>query len=90
MPIEPHRSLNVAAVCFSSDMINDFSPEWTSIEHYRYWNGWNRFKTGEADQLVEKAYESVGAYPLRKAPKPSEQKRKSTAEPTTRWLKKKR
>ncbi|MFQ6080974.1 MAG: hypothetical protein ACE5OW_04845 [Candidatus Bathyarchaeia archaeon] len=69
-PLSLHRSLNLAAVCFSPDMINDFAPDWASIGRYRHWKGWDRFETGEADRLAEKAYQTVGAYSLRKIPGP--------------------
>lgn len=87
-PLSLHRSLNVVAVCFPPNMTNDFTLEWTSVEHYRHWNGWDRFEIGEADRLAERAYQIIGAYPLRKLPKPFERERKSTAELITGWLKK--
>jgi len=64
-PLSLHRSLNLVAICFSLDMINHFTPEWASAERYRHWKGWDRFEPGEADELAEKAYRTVGAYPLR-------------------------
>ena len=86
-PLSLHRSLNLAAVCFSPNMISEFTPEWASVERYRHWNKWDTFEIGEADHLAEKAYQVVGAYPLRKLPKPPRTKRKSTAEMIMKWLK---
>jgi len=86
-PLSLHRSLNLAAVCFSPDMVSEFTPDWTSVERYRHWNEWDTFEIGEADHLAEKAHQVVGAYPLRKLPTPPRAKRKSTAKLITRWLK---
>jgi len=87
-PLSLHRSLNLVAVCFSPDMIDNFTPEWASAERYRHWKGWDRFELGEADRLAEKAYRIVGPYPLRKIPKPPRPERKSTAELIAKWMKK--
>jgi len=83
-----HRSLNVVAICFSPDMINNFSPDWTSIESYRHWNGWDRFEAGAAYQLAEEALQTVGTYQLRKTSKHVERERKITAKSITKWLRK--
>lgn len=87
-PLGLHRSLNLVAVCFLPDEINDFNPEWASVQHYRHAREWDRFKIGEADGLAEKAYQVVGAYPLRKIPRPFKWEEKSTAELIAKWLKK--
>jgi len=55
-PLSLHRSLNRVAVCFSTSAINNFVPQWTDLEHYRHWKGWDRFEAGEADRLAEKSY----------------------------------
>jgi len=83
-PLSLHRSLNRVAVCFSAFTINDFIPQWTDIEHYRHWKGWDQFEIGEADKLAEKAYRTVGAYPLKTQTKTSER----TGDFITKWLKK--
>mgnify|MGYP001059452827 CR=1 FL=1 len=54
-PLSLHRKLDVVAVCFSLDNINSFYLDWVSVEHYCHWNGWNKFETGEADSLAQKA-----------------------------------
>jgi len=87
-PLSLHRSLDLVAVCFSPNMMDHFTPKWASIEGYRHWKDWDRFEPGEADHLAEIAYQIVGAYPLRKIPKPPRREGKSTAELITRWLKK--
>jgi len=83
-PLSLHRNLNRVAVCFSAPTINNFVPQWTDLEHYHHWKGWDKFEAGEADRLAEKAYRTVGAYPLKTQTK--------TPEPTgdfiTKWLKK--
>ena len=78
-PLSLHRSQNVVAVCISLGMVRDFTPEWASPEHYRHWSKWNRFETGEADQLAEKARRIVEVYPTRRVPRPAEQRGKSIA-----------
>jgi len=84
-PLSLHRSLNFVAVCFPPDIIDHFTPEWASADGYRHWKGWDRYESGEADPLAERAHRIVGAYPLRKTSKPPT--RKSTAESIIRWLK---
>jgi len=87
-PLSLHRSLNCVAVCFSTSTINDFVPQWTDILDYRHWKGWDKFEAGEADKLIEKAYQTVGAYPLKTQTKNPEQKDKATKDLITKWLEK--
>jgi len=60
-PLSLHRSRNLVAVCLSPDTVSDFVLEWVSPEQYRHWSEWNKFETGEVDQLAEKARKIVGA-----------------------------
>jgi len=83
-PLSLHRSLNSVAVCFSASATDDFVPQWTNLERYRHWKGWDRFKVCEADELAEKAYRTVGAYRLKSRTKTSE----ATGDFITRWLRK--
>ena len=83
-PLSLHRSLNRVVVCFSASTINDFVPQWTDLEHYHHWKGWDHFEAGEADRLAEKAFRTVGAYPLKTQTKTSE----PTGDFITKWLKK--
>lgn len=83
-PLSLHRSLNRVAVCFSASTINNFVPQWTDLEHYHHWKGWDQFKAGEADRLAEKAFRTVSAYPLKTQTQTSE----PTGDFITKWLKK--
>jgi len=82
-PLSLHRSLNCVAVCFSASTINDFVPQWTDLEHYHHWKGWDKFEASEADRLAEKAYRTVGAYPFKTQGKASE----PTGDFITKWFK---
>jgi len=85
-PLSLHRSLNRVAVCFSTSAINDFVPQWTDLEHYRHWKGWDQFKAGEADRLAKKAHRTVGAYALKTQTKTLESKGDKTRDLITKWL----
>lgn len=84
-PLSLHRSLNLVAVCFPTDAIESFTPEWANPQSYRHWNGWSRFKTGEADRLGEKAHKFLGFYSLKKSARSIKQREKAT-ESITKWL----
>jgi hypothetical protein len=71
-PLSFHRSLNRVAVCFSASTINNFVPQWTDLKYYHHWKGWDQFEAGEADRLAEKAFRTVGAYPLKTQTQTSE------------------
>jgi len=86
-PLSLHRSLNRVAVCFLTSTINDFVPQWTDLEHYHHWRGWDKFEAAEADRLAEKAYRTVGAYPFKTQNKNSEPKVETTKDLITKWLK---
>ena len=88
-PLSLHRSLNLVAVCFPPDVLDDFNPDWASLGRYRHWKDWDRFREAEVDDLAKKAYQAVGAYPIRTLSKTPERKRKTTANMITRWLEKK-
>jgi len=87
-PLSLHRSLNSVAVCFSASGIKDFIPQWTDPEGYRHWKDWDRFKTGEADRLAEKAYQRVGPYPFRTQTQTPERKAETPRNLITKWLEK--
>jgi len=87
-PLSLHRSLNFVAVCFSPDMLDNFSPDWIELGRYRHWKEWDRFEEGEADDLAKKAYQTVGAYPMKTLSKTSERKSKTRADVITKWLEK--
>lgn len=82
-PLSLHRSLNSVAVCIPPAHINDFTLEWTRIEGYRHWEGWDRFESGEADALAEKAYHLIGGYTAKVQP---ETKPEKVTNSIIRWL----
>lgn len=88
-PLSLHRSLNLVAVCFSSNMLDDFTPAWASLERYRHLKEWDQFEEGEADSLAKEAYQTVGTYPLKTRSATSEQKRRTTANVITKWFERK-
>jgi len=83
-PLSLHRSLSSVAVCIAPGLIDDFTPDWTKVEDFCHWKGWDRFEVGEADAIAEKAYRSVGGYPAKTLPKP---KPKEATDSITEWLK---
>ncbi len=84
-PLSLHRSLNSVAVCVSQDQIDEFTPDWTMVQDYRHWKGWDQYSTGEADSLAEKAYKLIGPYSVKSLPKPK-QKQPQT-DTIVKWLK---
>jgi len=87
-PLSLHRSLNRVAVCFSASAMKDFVLEWTDLEHYHHWKGWDKFEAGEADRLAEKASRTVGTYPFKTRTKTSERVSATNRDLITKWLKK--
>jgi len=83
-PLSLHRSLRNVAVCIAPDSMDDFTPDWTKVESFRHWKGWDRCKVGEADAVAEKAYRLVGGYPGKAPPKT---KPKEAPDSITKWLK---
>jgi len=67
-PLSLHRSLNKVAVCVSPDEIDKFIPEWTRVDGYRHWKGWDQHDVGEADALAEKAHKFAGSYTMKSLP----------------------
>ena len=55
-PLSLHRSLRSVAICLLPKNIDDFDPEWTKVEAYRHWDGWDQFEDSEADGLAEGAF----------------------------------
>jgi hypothetical protein len=82
-PLSLHRELNRVCVFISLNDLDRFTPEWTHVGFYRHYEGWNRWETGEADMLAEKACRSVAFRPLT----PSLRSRRTTLdEQINRWL----
>jgi len=65
-PLSLHRELDVACICFRSEDIEEFTPEWINPSSFRHDPSWRRFIRGEADEIAEDAYKIVGGYPLKR------------------------
>jgi hypothetical protein len=63
-PLCFHRKLDVVTVPILPEDLDDFDISWTSPGNFKFSRGWNRFSEGEADALAERAYESIGGYPI--------------------------
>jgi len=64
-PLSLHRELNVVCVCIKQDSLSEFTPEWISPSSFRHDSSWRRFVKGEADEIAEEAYKTMGGYPLK-------------------------
>ncbi|MEM2885340.1 MAG: hypothetical protein QXF24_04545, partial [Thermoproteota archaeon] len=62
-PLSLHREVNSVCVCIKPNELDDFSPEWSSIDGYKHDFGWIEHAVGEADGLAIKAIETVGGCP---------------------------
>jgi len=65
-PLSLHRELNVVCICFRSEDIEEFTPEWINPSRFRHDPSWRRFMRGEADEIAEDAYKTMGGYPLKR------------------------
>jgi len=65
-PLSLHREINVVCVCFKQDVLSDFTPEWISPSNFQHDPDWREFVKGEADEIAEDAYRTVGGYPLKR------------------------
>jgi hypothetical protein len=62
VPLSLHRSLDLAAVCFKPDQIDDFSLDWTKPSELKHNKDWREYEVGEADNLAKKALAEIGGY----------------------------
>ena len=63
-PLCFHRKLDVVTVPIIPEDLDDFDISWTSPKDFKFSSDWNKFSEGEADALAERAYESIGGYPI--------------------------
>ena len=61
-PLSLHRSLDVVAVCFKPDELDEFTPEWLKPSEFRHNPAWREHEVGEADELAKRALAEVGGY----------------------------
>ena len=64
-PLSLHRKLNVVCVCFKSNRLSEFTPKWIHPSSFKHDPSWREFEMGEADEIAEDAYKTIGGYPLR-------------------------
>ncbi|RJS87316.1 hypothetical protein CW704_03225 [Candidatus Bathyarchaeota archaeon] len=65
-PLSLHRELNVVCICFKPTRLSEFTPEWIRPSSFQHDPSWREFVKGEADEIAEDAYKTVGGYPLRR------------------------
>jgi len=65
-PLSLHRELNVVCICIKLDKLSDFTPEWIHPSSFQHDTSWREFVKGEADEIAEAAYKTVGGYPLKR------------------------
>ncbi len=67
VPLSLHRELDVVAVCFKPDEIDDFDLDWLRPDGFRHNPDWREHEAGEADELARRALGEVGGYFTAKA-----------------------
>ena len=83
VPLSLHRELDVVCICMKPNHLDSFTPSWVDPENFKHDPSWRRFVEGEADELAEKAYETIGGYPILK-----ERRRKRKHPPLDEQIKK--
>lgn len=61
-PLSLHRTLNLSAVCFKPDELDDFDISWADPNNFKHNPNWRFFIVGEADALGKEAIKRVGGY----------------------------
>ncbi len=67
VPLSLHRELDVVAVCFKPDEIDEFDLDWLRPDGFRHNPRWREHEAGEADDLARRALGEVGGYFTAKA-----------------------
>jgi len=62
VPLSLHRSLDLAAVCFKPNEIDEFSISWLDPRELRHNTEWREHEVGEADDLAKRALGEIGGY----------------------------
>jgi len=65
-PLSLHRKLNVVCICIKQNRLSEFTPEWIHPSSFQHDPSWREFVKGEADEIAEDAYKTIGGYPLRR------------------------
>lgn len=61
-PLSLHRELDLVAVCFKPESINEFDISWANPESPKHDSSWKNHVEGEGDQLARTAIAEVGGY----------------------------
>lgn len=61
-PLSLHRELDLVAVCFKPNSINNFDLEWCNPRSPKHDSSWKNYVYGEGDPIAKKAIEEVGGY----------------------------
>jgi len=85
-PLSLHREVSSVCVCIEPNELDDFNPEWSSIDGYKHHFGWIEHIVGEADTLALIAIETVGGYPF--TPKFRRRKHPPLDEQIMDWIEK--
>ncbi|MEM2110431.1 MAG: hypothetical protein QXX08_00955 [Candidatus Bathyarchaeia archaeon] len=61
-PLSLHRELDAVCICMKPEQLDDFTLDWINPQNFRHNTSWRDFRTGEIDELAERAYKSIGGY----------------------------
>jgi len=62
-PLSLHKELDRVCVCIPINELNNFTLAWSRVDDFKHYWDWNVYTPGEADELTQKAYETVGPCP---------------------------
>lgn len=62
VPLSLHREIDLVAICFKPDDIDNFDISWADPKKFRHDKEWRKYDEGEADYLAEKAVKEIGEY----------------------------
>ncbi|RLG48124.1 MAG: hypothetical protein DRN90_03930, partial [Thermoproteota archaeon] len=62
VPLSLYRSLDLAAICFKPDEMDDFSVSWLDPHELRHNIRWKEYEIGEADDIAKRALAEIGGY----------------------------
>lgn len=85
-PLSLHRELDTVCICMRAEALEEFTPEWVNPQTFKHDPNWREFKDGEADELAEKAYKTIGGYLFK--PRKKRRKTKPLDKQILEWLQK--
>ena len=63
VPLSLHRKVDLCAVCFKPNEIDDFDISWANPENFRHNRNWREYKEGEGDKIAIEAIQLIKGYP---------------------------